>query len=146
VASVAEPSTQDELRPVLRWHAENFHLVTVSGARTGVTGGAVPGESTHLVSVARMPGVPGLDLESTPPTVRVLAGTTLRELQAELSARAARWTLPLEFARDIVARGGCVSAEHGIGRIKKHFLPLQYDAAALAGLRAAKRWLDPPGG
>jgi FAD/FMN-containing dehydrogenase len=42
-----------------------------------------------------------------------------------------------------VARGGCVSAEHGIGRIKKHFLPVQYTAATLDGMRAAKRWLDP---
>ena len=33
-----------------------------------------------------------------------------------------------EFAAAIVARGGCVSAEHGIGRIKKHFLPVQYGA------------------
>ena len=42
-----------------------------------------------------------------------------------------------------VARGGCVSAEHGIGRIKKPFLALQYDAATLDAMRAAKRWLDP---
>ena len=48
-----------------------------------------------------------------------------------------------EFATAIVARGGCVSAEHGIGRIKKQFLPVQYDAATLDAMRAAKRWLDP---
>ena len=48
-----------------------------------------------------------------------------------------------EFAAAIVARGGCVSAEHGIGRIKKHFLPVQYEAGTLAAMRAAKRWLDP---
>ena len=48
-----------------------------------------------------------------------------------------------EFATTIVARGGCVSAEHGIGRIKKHFLPVQYGAAILDAMRAAKRWLDP---
>jgi len=48
-----------------------------------------------------------------------------------------------EFAQAIVARGGCVSAEHGIGRIKKHFLPVQYGAATLEAMRTAKRWLDP---
>ena len=48
-----------------------------------------------------------------------------------------------EFAAAIVARGGCVSAEHGIGRIKKHFLPVQYGPATLDAMRAAKRWLDP---
>jgi D-lactate dehydrogenase (cytochrome) len=48
-----------------------------------------------------------------------------------------------EFAQALVARGGCVSAEHGIGRIKKPFLAVQYDASTLAAMRAAKRWLDP---
>jgi D-lactate dehydrogenase (cytochrome) len=47
------------------------------------------------------------------------------------------------FAEALVARGGCVSAEHGIGRIKKPFLPVQYAPATLDAMRAAKRWLDP---
>ena len=46
-------------------------------------------------------------------------------------------------ATALVARGGCVSAEHGIGRIKKAFLPVQYGDDTLATMRAAKRWLDP---
>jgi D-lactate dehydrogenase (cytochrome) len=48
-----------------------------------------------------------------------------------------------EFAQALVARGGCISAEHGIGRIKKHFLPVQYDASTLEAMRTIKRWLDP---
>jgi D-lactate dehydrogenase (cytochrome) len=48
-----------------------------------------------------------------------------------------------EFAAKVVARGGAVSAEHGIGRLKKAFLPLQYDACTLETMRAVKRWLDP---
>jgi D-lactate dehydrogenase (cytochrome) len=48
-----------------------------------------------------------------------------------------------EIAQALVARGGCVSAEHGIGRIKKPFLAVQYDASTLDAMRAAKRWLDP---
>ena len=52
-------------------------------------------------------------------------------------------TIYKEFATALVARGGCVSAEHGIGRIKKAFLPMQYDDDTLATMRAAKRWLDP---
>ena len=109
VASVAEPSTPDELRRVLRWHAAHSHLVTVSGARTGVTGGAVPNESTHLVSVAHMRGVLDVDLESAPPTVRVLGGTTLRELQAELATRAAGWALPLDPTETGASVGGMVA-------------------------------------
>ncbi len=47
------------------------------------------------------------------------------------------------LAEEIVARGGVVAAEHGIGRIKKGFLPLQYSTATLAAFRAIKRWVDP---
>lgn len=48
-----------------------------------------------------------------------------------------------DIARDVVARGGCVAAEHGIGRIKRHFLPIQYPADVLTTMRAIKRWADP---
>ena len=48
VASVAEPATLAELRQVLRWHADHAHAVTVSGARTGVAGGAVPLSLIHI--------------------------------------------------------------------------------------------------
>ena len=109
VASVAEPETLDELRHVLRWHAGGGHSVTVSGARTGVVGGAVPEASTHLVSVRRLRGVVALDLDSTPATVRALAGTTLRELQAELAARARGWGLPLDPTETGASVGGMVA-------------------------------------
>ncbi|MFN8670105.1 MAG: FAD-binding oxidoreductase [Gemmatimonadaceae bacterium] len=49
----------------------------------------------------------------------------------------------LVLAREIVARGGCVAAEHGIGRIKKSFLEVQYPPEVLARFRAVKRWIDP---
>ncbi len=109
VASVAEPATLDELRVALRWHAAHGHRVTVSGARTGVVGGAVPDASTHLISVARLRGVVELDLRSSPPTVRALAGTTLRELQAELAARAPGLALPLDPTETGASVGGMVA-------------------------------------
>ena len=109
VASVAEPATLDELRRVMRWHADHGHLVTVSGARTGVAGGAVPDATTHLVSVARLRGIVDLDLQATPPTVRVLAGTTLRELHAALATRAPGVTLPLDPTETSASLGGMVA-------------------------------------
>jgi D-lactate dehydrogenase (cytochrome) len=109
VASVAEPATQDELRIVLRWHAAHRHRVTVSGSRTGVTGGAVPDTSTHLVSVAHLRGIAAFDLQASPPTVRALAGTTLRELQAEIAAKAAGWALPLDPTEAGASVGGMVA-------------------------------------
>lgn len=109
VASVAEPSSVDELRQVLAWHASQGHAVTVSGARTGVAGGAVPEPSTHLVSVARLRGVTAIDLASTPATVRALAGTTLRELQAALAEKARGWALPLDPTEAGASVGGMVA-------------------------------------
>ena len=41
--------------------------------------------------------------------------------------------------------GGSISAEHGIGQRKRHLLPSNKDAAALAAMRAIKKALDPKG-
>ena len=109
VASVAEPDTLAELRKVMRWHAVEAHRITVSGARTGVTGGAVPDASTHLVSVARLRGIVDLDLDANPPWVRALAGTTLRELHAALAIRAPGFTLPLDPTEAGASLGGMVA-------------------------------------
>lgn len=109
VASVAEPGTIRELRQVLRWHASRGHPITVSGARTGVAGGAVPDPTTHLVSVARLSGLVELDLRADPPTVSALAGTTLRDLQALLAASAPGWTLPLDPTEAGASLGGMVA-------------------------------------
>ncbi len=108
-ASVAEPSTVNELRQVLAWHASQGHAVTVSGARTGVAGGAVPEASTHLVSVAKLRGVIAIDPANTPPTVRALAGTTLRELQAALAEQARGFALPLDPTEAGASVGGMVA-------------------------------------
>jgi D-lactate dehydrogenase (cytochrome) len=51
--------------------------------------------------------------------------------------------LYMEFAREAVRLGGSVAAEHGIGRIKKKFLPLQFNEPDLEAMRAVKRALDP---
>jgi FAD/FMN-containing dehydrogenase len=51
--------------------------------------------------------------------------------------------LLLEFARQAVALGGTVSAEHGLGKRKAHLLKLQYTDSQLEAMRAVKRRLDP---
>ncbi len=45
----------------------------------------------------------------------------------------------------VLAHGGSVSAEHGIGRLKKHLLEEVKDPVALATMRAIKATLDPKG-
>ncbi len=53
--------------------------------------------------------------------------------------------LYMDFAREAVRLGGSVSGEHGIGRIKKPFLPIQFTAEQIAAMRAVKAALDPDG-
>ena len=49
------------------------------------------------------------------------------------------------FVQRAVALGGTVSAEHGIGKIKRPYLAMLYDEKALAEMAALKRTLDPAG-
>ena len=45
----------------------------------------------------------------------------------------------------VLAHGGSVSAEHGIGRLKRHLLEEVKDPVVLATMRAIKATLDPKG-
>lgn len=47
--------------------------------------------------------------------------------------------------RAVIARGGTVAAEHGIGKLKKRWLPLQLGERQFAVMRALKKALDPDG-
>jgi FAD/FMN-containing dehydrogenase len=51
--------------------------------------------------------------------------------------------LLLELARQAVALGGTVSAEHGLGKRKAHLLKLQYAPEHLEAMKAVKRRFDP---
>lgn len=53
--------------------------------------------------------------------------------------------LYMDFAREAVRLGGSVSAEHGIGRIKRDFLSIQYPEQAIEQMKVVKRALDPGG-
>ena len=48
-----------------------------------------------------------------------------------------------ETLRAVIGLGGTVAAEHGIGKIKSRWLPLQMSATQQAMMRAVKRELDP---
>lgn len=47
------------------------------------------------------------------------------------------------FARKAASLGGSVSAEHGLGKRKAKFLPVQYTAEQIDSMKAVKRRLDP---
>jgi D-lactate dehydrogenase len=45
----------------------------------------------------------------------------------------------------VIALGGTLSGEHGIGTEKRRFLPQEIDPATLGLMRAIKRQFDPQG-
>lgn len=49
----------------------------------------------------------------------------------------------LDFGREVIRLGGSVAGEHGIGRVKKEFLKLQYTAQELETLRGIRTFFDP---
>lgn len=49
------------------------------------------------------------------------------------------------WATQVVAMGGAVAAEHGIGRIKRGMLEIQYDQTVLMGFVAIRKAFDPAG-
>jgi FAD/FMN-containing dehydrogenase len=51
--------------------------------------------------------------------------------------------LMLGFARHAVSLGGTVSAEHGLGKRKRHLLEIQYSPAQIEAMKQVKRRLDP---
>jgi FAD/FMN-containing dehydrogenase len=65
---------------------------------------------------------------------------------ADKDAFLARWHEINDVVHAIVARyAGSISAEHGIGRLKRDLLPKVKDPVALDVMRALKRTLDPKG-
>jgi FAD/FMN-containing dehydrogenase len=65
---------------------------------------------------------------------------------ADKAAFLAQWEEMNARVHDIVARmGGSISAEHGIGQLKRHLLPHVKDPVAYALMQALKRTLDPNG-
>jgi len=51
----------------------------------------------------------------------------------------------VEFARKAVEMGGTVSAEHGLGKHKRHLLEVQFTPEEIARMVAVKKRLDPQG-
>ncbi|HEV8415837.1 MAG TPA: FAD-binding oxidoreductase [Bryobacteraceae bacterium] len=51
----------------------------------------------------------------------------------------------VELAQEVVAMGGTVGAEHGLGKRKAHLLSIQYNPAEIEAMRSVKRRFDPQG-
>lgn len=53
------------------------------------------------------------------------------------------WDWMHRWAKQAVALGGTVGAEHGLGKRKAHLLPLMYSEGEIAAMKAVKQRLDP---
>jgi len=51
--------------------------------------------------------------------------------------------IAFDLAKEVVAMGGTVGAEHGLGKRKAHLLSIQYNAPEIEAMRAVKRRFDP---
>jgi D-lactate dehydrogenase (cytochrome) len=51
--------------------------------------------------------------------------------------------LYINFAKEAVRLGGSVAGEHGIGRLKTRFMPIQYSASQIEAFKQIKSALDP---
>ena len=51
--------------------------------------------------------------------------------------------LLMDLAKEVIAFGGTISAEHGLGKQKAHLLMLQYSPEHIEAMKAVKRRLDP---
>ena len=64
----------------------------------------------------------------------------LPRTQKEFEAGTSALTM---FAKQAAAFGGSVAAEHGLGKRKARFLPIQYTSGQIESMKAVKRRLDP---
>jgi len=51
--------------------------------------------------------------------------------------------IAVELAKEVVAMGGTVGAEHGLGKRKAHLLPIQYSKTEIEAMRSVKSRFDP---
>lgn len=87
-SSISFPTTEDEVRAILRkLHAEHVPI-TVQGARTGLAAGAVP-HGGHILNTSRMNRYLGLRRDEQGRfLLRVESGVVLSELRKQLGKKA----------------------------------------------------------
>ena len=78
--SISFPLNEAEIADAVRWAAANGQCITTQGARTGLTGGAVP-SGGHILNLSRMKTITDRD------DLIVQPGVTLDEIRAHLKSR-----------------------------------------------------------
>jgi FAD/FMN-containing dehydrogenase len=115
--AVVRPRSTAEVATALKLcHAHGQPVVT-QGGRTGVSGGAVPGEGDVALSLDRLSGIEAIDQAAA--TMTVKAGTALEVVQN--AAREAGFFCPLDLgARGSCAIGGNIATNAGGNRVVRY--------------------------
>ena len=122
--ALARPaSTAEVSRAVVRFAAAGAPI-TVSGARTGIVGGAVAPVRAAVISLERMKTIGELRVDAgiDPPqanssaTIAVQAGVTLQELSDLLDAKYSDWVFPVDPTERSASFGGMISTNAGGAR------------------------------
>ena len=107
------PKSLAELQSVLSALAKSGSKITVSAARTGLTGGSVPDADSFVLSLERLKGI---ELTPSPDTVKVLAGTTWSELTEFLGEHLPEYFFPVDPTEQSASIGGAVVLNAGGAR------------------------------
>jgi D-lactate dehydrogenase (cytochrome) len=100
------PETEEEAALCVKDFVSRDVQVTPSGALTGVAGGAVP-EGGAVISTAALKGVS----DAGAGRVRVLAGTTLEELDSWLGREKRGWFYPPDPTEKTASIGGTIATD-----------------------------------
>jgi D-lactate dehydrogenase (cytochrome) len=105
------PSTTAEVAAAVNSARKKGRRITVSGARTGIAGGAVPSEDCDMVSVEGLAFEPEIRRVDGEWRVRVGAGTTLEELQDYLDGNSPETPLlyPVDSTERSASIGGTIA-------------------------------------
>ncbi|CAM9571573.1 unnamed protein product [Phaeothamnion confervicola] len=106
---------------------------------------AVPRLPTGVAPSATASGSSNTPAESAASASEAVAAASAEAVVAEAALAGLTALLEPFVFEWVVARGGSISAEHGIGRSKRAFLPLQRPPPVLAAMNAVKRAFDPRG-
>lgn len=113
--SISFPRTEEEIRKIMNELPYDMP-VTVQGAKTGITGAAVP-EGGHILNLSRMNAVKGMETENNGGVVflRAEPGITLANLKKEIArldtGKPVFW--PPDPTEDSASLGGCAALNAG---------------------------------
>jgi D-lactate dehydrogenase (cytochrome) len=147
------PESVDDVVAAVKEAAQNTTPVTISAARTGITGGAVPVDTRVVISLQKMNSVlrVGVSEQTGKPVAVVQAGVTLDALRSELasfdwaslggSAGGSHWHYPVDPTEWSAAVGGTI-ATNASGARSYHYGPTRDNVNAVKVVLADGRVVD----